>query len=177
MTYVELDSISDPLAAGLAALGVQPGQAVAVQLPNVPQFLVAYFGILKAGAVVVPLNVLLKARELTHCLATSQARALITWGPMSDEAVKAAADAGVPDVFAVGPQPDTSSITPFAELLRQASPQRPIAAREPVDTAESELIAYCRDWLAAYKYPRLMEIRASLPKTETGKIAKLELRR
>jgi acyl-CoA synthetase (AMP-forming)/AMP-acid ligase II len=62
LTYRELDRASDRLAATLAATGIKPGDPVALQLPNIGQFLIAYFGILKSGGVVVPLNVLLKAR-------------------------------------------------------------------------------------------------------------------
>ena len=71
MTYRELDALSDRLAAGLEAAGLRPGDPVALQLPNIPQFLIAYFGILKAGAVVVPLNVLLKAPEMAFHLGDS----------------------------------------------------------------------------------------------------------
>ena len=80
VTYGHMDAMSDSVAEGLVERGVQPGQAVGVQLPNVPEFLAAYFGILKAGAVAVPLNVLLKAPEVAFCLARVRARALITWG-------------------------------------------------------------------------------------------------
>ena len=52
------------MAASLEAAGIEPGDPVALQLPNIPQFLIGYFGILKAGAVAVPLNVLLKAPEV-----------------------------------------------------------------------------------------------------------------
>jgi len=135
MTYAELDALSDSCAEGLAAIGIEAGDAVALQLPNVPQFLVAYFGILKAGAVVVPMNVLLKAREAAFCLSNSGSRALITWVGMADEAGKAAAEAGVSDVFVVGPIPDGAGMTPFTELLKPAPPRRPLAVREPVDTA------------------------------------------
>lgn len=56
LTYRELDELSGRLAAGLAKAGVEPGDPVALQLPNTAEFLVAYFGILKAGGVVVPLK-------------------------------------------------------------------------------------------------------------------------
>jgi long-chain acyl-CoA synthetase len=49
LSYVELDAASDRFAAGLQARGLRPGDAVALQLPNVPEFVAAYFGILKAG--------------------------------------------------------------------------------------------------------------------------------
>jgi long-chain acyl-CoA synthetase len=135
MTYAELDALSDTLATRLLDIGVNPGEPVGLQLPNVPQFLVAYFGILKAGAVVVPMNVLLKSREVAYCLGHARARALITWGPVSDEAGKGAAEAGVPDVFVVGPAADGSTMTPFAELLNPSAERRAMAMREPTDTA------------------------------------------
>jgi long-chain acyl-CoA synthetase len=47
LTYRELDQASDRLAATLAAVGIKPGDPVALQLPNIPQFLISYFGILK----------------------------------------------------------------------------------------------------------------------------------
>ena len=79
LTYAELDALSDRLAAGLAGAGIRPGDPVALQLPNIPQFLIGYFGILKAGGVVVPMNVLLKEPEVEFQLADSGARMLITW--------------------------------------------------------------------------------------------------
>ncbi len=79
LTYRELDHASDLLSAALAASGIEPGDRVALQLPNIPQFLISYFGILKAGAVVVPLNVLLRAPEVAFHLSDSGARVLITW--------------------------------------------------------------------------------------------------
>ena len=60
-TYRELDDLSGRAAAGLRETGLSPGQVVALQLPNIPQFLIAYFGALKAGLVVLPLNPLLMA--------------------------------------------------------------------------------------------------------------------
>ena len=58
------------------------------QLPNVPQFLVAYFGILKAGCVVVPMNVLFKAGEAAYVLRDCNARMFVTWASVADEAAK-----------------------------------------------------------------------------------------
>src|SRR6476619_135239 len=75
LSYRQLDQASDRLAANLAAAGIEPGDRIALQLPNIPQFLISYFGILKAGAVVVPLNVLLRAREIAYHLKDSDAKA------------------------------------------------------------------------------------------------------
>ena len=50
LSYAQLDALSDRFAAGLRASGVGPGETVGLQLPNIPQFLIAYFGMLKAGS-------------------------------------------------------------------------------------------------------------------------------
>jgi long-chain acyl-CoA synthetase len=63
-TYRELDDQSARVAGLLGAAGVRPGDRVAIMLPNVPEFAVVYYGILRAGGIVVPMNPLLKAREV-----------------------------------------------------------------------------------------------------------------
>ena len=78
LTYDHLDALSNQVAGGLRAAGVQPGDRVALLLPNVPQFVVAYYGILKAGAIVVPLGVHLRGPELAELLADSGSRRLIS---------------------------------------------------------------------------------------------------
>ena len=77
MRFGELDAAASRVAAGLIELGVEPGDRVAISCPNLPWFPVAYFGILKAGAVVVPLSVLLKGREIAYHLADSGAVAYL----------------------------------------------------------------------------------------------------
>jgi len=64
LTYRQVDELSDRLAAGLASLGVKKGQPVGIMLPNIPQFVVAYYAILKAGGVVVAMNPTYTPREL-----------------------------------------------------------------------------------------------------------------
>lgn len=66
ITYREMDQITDRLAAGLAELGIKKGDRVGIFMPNTPQFVIAYFGALKAGAVVVATNPLYSAREIEH---------------------------------------------------------------------------------------------------------------
>ncbi len=73
MTYAELDAATNRVANLLVARGVRPGDKVALSVPNIPQFVEIYFGILKAGAVVVPLNVLLKSGEVAYHLRDSDA--------------------------------------------------------------------------------------------------------
>ena len=88
--------MSGRFAAGLRAAGLGPGQVVALQLPNIPQFLIAYFGALKAGLVVLPLNPLLMAPELEYHLTDSAAALLIGFEGMHAEAAKACETTGVP---------------------------------------------------------------------------------
>jgi long-chain acyl-CoA synthetase len=134
ITYAELDARSDAVAAALAARGAGPGTAIAVQLPNVPQFPIVYYGILKTGAVVVPLNMLLRAPEVAYQLADSGARTLITWAATAAEAAKGAAEAGVTDLYVAGTETPPAG-RPFTDLVTPAAEPFPLRAREPGDTA------------------------------------------
>ncbi|WP_314173873.1 long-chain-fatty-acid--CoA ligase [Streptomyces winkii] len=74
MSYAEVDAAASRIAAALAAHGISPGDRVAVSCPNLPYFPCVYFGALKAGAVVVPLNILLTDREIAYHLEDSAAK-------------------------------------------------------------------------------------------------------
>jgi len=89
-TYAQVDEISGRVATSLLGLGLERGDKVAVQLPNLPQFLFTYFGILKAGLVMVPLNPLLRAPEVAYHLEDSDAKLLITFEMFAEEAYKGA---------------------------------------------------------------------------------------
>src|SRR5664280_1448094 len=91
ISYAELDALSGRFAASLVAAGYPRGASIGVQLPNVPQFLIAYFGILKAGMTMVPLNPLLMAPEVSYHLQDSDAVGLVTWEGFAPEAAKGAA--------------------------------------------------------------------------------------
>src|ERR1700728_2227337 len=101
-SYAELDELSDRVAASLTAAGLAAGDRVGLQLPNIPQFVISYFGILKAGGVGVPMNVLLKTPEIAFQLEDSGARALITSGGFADEAAKAADAGALTSLYIVG---------------------------------------------------------------------------
>jgi len=134
LTYRELDQASDQVAAALTVAGIEPGDRVALQLPNIPQFLISYFGILKAGGVVVPLNVLLRAPEVAFSLSDSGARALITWEGVLSEAAKGAEAAGVDAIYAVGHAAAAGAL-PFEGLLGDTAPLGEMVTRQPTDTA------------------------------------------
>ena len=135
LTYDELDAQSDRLAVALELAGVRPGDPVALQLPNIPQFLIAYFGILKAGCVAVPLNVLLMAPEVAFQLQDSGAKILITWEGILGQAAMGAAAAGVSEIYAVGHAENDPGAVPFQRLLAMSAHGHRLARREPADTA------------------------------------------
>ncbi len=66
LTYRQINSLTDQLAAGITALGVKKGDRVGIDMVNSPQFLITFFAVLKAGAVVVAINPLYKQQEITH---------------------------------------------------------------------------------------------------------------
>ena len=78
ITYQELDTLSDKLATGLHDLDVRKGDRVALFLQNSPQFVISFFGALKAGAIIVPCNPQFKERELKYQLNDSGAETIIT---------------------------------------------------------------------------------------------------
>jgi long-chain acyl-CoA synthetase len=77
ITYAELDSLSTRFAGALAALGVEKGDRVAVFLPNIPQFVIAYYGVLKAGAVLTAISPLHREREVAYQLSDSEAETIV----------------------------------------------------------------------------------------------------
>jgi long-chain acyl-CoA synthetase len=94
MTYAQLNGWANQIANALSASGIRRGDHIALLCPNLPYFPAVYFGILKSGATVVPLNVLLKPREIAYHLRDSDAKALFCFQgtpelPMA-EAAKAA---------------------------------------------------------------------------------------
>jgi long-chain acyl-CoA synthetase len=127
LTYEELDERSARVAGLLAARGVEPGDRVGLMLANVPQFPMLYYGVLRAGAVVVPMNPMLKAREVEYYLGDSGARLIFAWHPVVDEAAKGAEAAGVGFVSVV---PEA-----FDRLLDDHAPVTGVTSRADDDTA------------------------------------------
>jgi long-chain acyl-CoA synthetase len=79
LTFGELDNLVDRFGEALQDLGIEKGDRVAIYLPNIPQFVMAYYGILRVGGVVVAMSPLYKEREIAHILADSGAKVLIAW--------------------------------------------------------------------------------------------------
>ena len=137
-TYAELDERSGRAAAGFRSAGLSPGQVVALQLPNIAPFLIAYFGALKAGLVVLPLNPLLMAPELEYHLTDSGTVMLIGFEGVHAEAVKACESTGVPlYLISMSSDPLPDGVRPAVELFSPAPLDEPggdVEARDAGDT-------------------------------------------
>jgi long-chain acyl-CoA synthetase len=127
VTYAQLDEGSARLAGLLKAKGLQPGDRVGIMLPNVPYFGVAYYGILRAGGVVVPMNVLLKGREVAYYLEDPGAKLLLAWHDFGEAAKEGAEKAGT-EAILVKPGE-------FEQLLAEAEPVRELFESDGGDTA------------------------------------------
>ncbi|HEY3183113.1 MAG TPA: AMP-binding protein, partial [Gaiellaceae bacterium] len=127
VSYAALEDASARVAALLRGRGVGPGDRVGIMLPNVPQFAFSYYGVLRAGATVLPMNVLLKRREIAFLLADSEAKVVLAWDAFAEEAQRAAADTGT-EVVLVAPGE-------FERQLADLTPLADVAERDPDDTA------------------------------------------
>ncbi len=125
--YAGLDHISKAVAGLLAAKGVKAGDRVGIMLPNVPHFPFVYFGALRLGAVVVPMNVLFTAREVKHYLKDSGANLVVVWEDFAPAAEEAAAETGA-EVISINPEN-------VAELITGIEPIEEIAEVDGEDTA------------------------------------------
>jgi long-chain acyl-CoA synthetase len=94
LSYSQLQDAAGRAAALLSSLGVAPGDRVGVMLPNVPAFPIVFYGALAAGAIVVPMNPLLKNREVAHYVGDSGAKVVFAWHQAAVEAAKGAAGTG-----------------------------------------------------------------------------------
>jgi long-chain acyl-CoA synthetase len=127
LNYAELDEMTGQLATFLAELGIEVGDRVGIMLPNVPEFAIAYYAVMRAGGVVVPMNVLLKEREVDFYLSDPEAKLLFAWNQFEAEARKGAEIAGTKCMVI---SPDG-----FGELLWGVAPRTAVAERAGSDTA------------------------------------------
>jgi len=127
LTYRQLDQAAARVAGLLRAKGVEPGDRIGVMLPNVPYFPILYYGVLRAGGVVIPMNVLLKGRETTFYLSDPKARAVFAWHGFAEAAGIGAQEAGA-ELVVVEPGG-------FEGLLADAEPLDEIVDRDDGDTA------------------------------------------
>jgi len=115
ITYGELWAQTGQFAAALREAGAEPGDRVAVYLPNLPQFVVAFHGALRAGCVVVPMNPQYKSREISHLLSDSGAETVVALADLVPFVEGVRDDTAVERVVTVGGEADAG--TPFRAFL------------------------------------------------------------
>jgi long-chain acyl-CoA synthetase len=127
VTYGVLHEGAARVAGLLKARGLAPGDRVGIMLPNVPYFASVYYGVLRAGGVVVPMNPLLKGREVAFYLGDSGARILFAWHGFAEAAEAGAQEAGAEPILV---EPGK-----FEQLLADAEPAHEDTERDGDDTA------------------------------------------
>ncbi|KQP18080.1 long-chain fatty acid--CoA ligase [Pseudorhodoferax sp. Leaf267] len=143
LSYRDVLAQAEALAGALHALGVQRGDRVVLDMQNTPQLVIAHFAILRANAVVVPVNPMNKAEELKHAISDSDARVAITTGDLAPEMAKAS------DALPAGQRLAHLVVTQFTDAFDVAAADTPAMA------------AAWRDWLLT---------RHALPALEGGEV-------
>ncbi|WP_436697878.1 long-chain-fatty-acid--CoA ligase [Nocardioides sp. BYT-33-1] len=149
LSYPQVDGAANQVANLLVSRGIRPGDKVALSCPNLPYFSIIYFGILKAGATVVPLNVLLKGREVAYHLGDSDAKAYFAFQGTPDLAIGAEAHAGFQEAdgcehfFVITADPTAPSPIEGTETFGQAlAGQAPTFDTVAVDDDDTAVILY-----------------------------------
>jgi long-chain acyl-CoA synthetase len=126
LSYRDLHQQSARVAGMLRDRGIQPGDRVAIMLPNLPEFAVIYYAVMRAGAVAVPMNPLLKPREVAHYVEDSGARLIFAGLDCAEEALAGVASTGTDYVIVDGR---------FDELVADVVPVVAVVDRASTDTA------------------------------------------
>lgn len=149
LSYAAVNAAANQVANLLVSRGVAPGDKVALSCPNLPYFTIVYFGILKAGAAVVPLNVLLKAREVAYHLTDSEAKAYVCFEGTPELPIGAEGFAGFEQVdtcehfFMITADPAAASPVEGTETLGRAlMGQPPTFDTVAVDEDDTAVILY-----------------------------------
>lgn len=149
LSYAQINGAANMVANGLKARGIQAGDKVALSCPNLPYFPIIYFGIIKTGAVVVPLNVLLKKDEIEYHLKDSDAKAYFCFCGTPDLPMGEMGYAGFNEVemckdfFMIMPKPEIpSSIEGTATLGSFMVGQSPIFETYASHAEDTAVIVY-----------------------------------
>src|SRR5262249_14409320 len=151
LTFGELKRRSDAFADALAVLGIAKGDRVAVMLPNCPQYIIAAFGILRIGAVVVNVNPAYTAREFLVVAADSGARAVITLDALVPLVQSVRAQTSIEQIVvtsvaeysaAAAAPPNVSGTTTLASLLERGDRSRTDRGQTPVDAHDLAVLQY-----------------------------------
>jgi long-chain acyl-CoA synthetase len=149
LTYAQIDAMANQVANLLVSRGIGRGDKVALSCPNLPYFPVVYYGALKAGAVVVPLNVLFKGREVAYHLNDSDAKAYFCFEGTAELPMATAGKEGFDGaekcehLFVIAAKPDDPSPVQGAESFFDAIAQQPTTFETfTTETTDTAVILY-----------------------------------
>src|SRR6476661_3925382 len=149
LSYAQVDAAANMVAGFLRDTGIEPGDKVALSCPNLPYFSLVYWGILKAGATVVPLNVLLKGREVAYHLDDSDAKAYFCFQGTPELPIGAEGHAGFEQTdscehfFVITADPAADSPIEGTETLGQAlKGQAPVFESREVGADDTAVVLY-----------------------------------
>ena len=184
LSYAELNAATNQVAHGLAQAGIQQGDTVALSCQDVPSFVIAYYGILKAGAAVMPLNILLKTREIAYHLTGDIGRRdedgyIYIVDRVKDMIIRGGFNVyprEIEEVLMTHPAVSLAAVIGVPHERHGEEVKAFVIAKDGASITEVELVAWSKQNMADYKYPRVIEFRTELPMTATGKVLKSELR-
>lgn len=130
LTYAELDIATSKLAAYLNEIGIKKGDSAALFLPNSPEFVVGYYGILKAGGIVSPVNPLYKGEELKHQLNDCGATAIIANGNSYPIVREIKGETRLKTVILSDSEEDDQA-TSLSEIIARYLPDPPVFVLKP----------------------------------------------
>jgi len=149
LNYQQLNAAANQVANGLIEKGIQPDDKVALSCLNLPYFPIIYFGILKAGAIVVPLSVLLKEQEVAYHLKDSEAKAYLCFNGTEDLPMGQMGFRGFKEVetckyyFLIMPQPDDPSAIEGVETFGSLINGQPVTLdAHPTKASDTAVIVY-----------------------------------
>ena len=140
ISFAQLDLLSNKFANSIFKLGVKKGEKVAIFLPNTPQFIIAFFGILKAGAVTTAISPLHREREVEYQLKDSSAQSIVTLDSLYPIIAKVKQKTQLKNIIITGvdeycykkmPPPDVPHTFPFQVLLKKALSSSPNVKLNP----------------------------------------------
>ncbi len=135
VSYAELDKDSNKVANALIKEGVRKGERVVILLPNIPEFVVVYFGIIKAGGIAVPLDIRYKVEELASLFDSCQPKVLVAESTFLEPLVPILSRFGsVEHVICLGSRYESQFLS-YREIMATSSAQRVEVALEPDDLA------------------------------------------
>ena len=138
ISYADLNTQIERAANGLAARGIAKGDRVALYVPNIPEFVVAYYAILRCGAIVVPINVLYRAEEITYVLQHSEAKAFILFADFAPQGIAGAEKApSVSTVIVLG------DVAPKGTTSWEALTDASAPERLPVKVTPGDIATIC----------------------------------